>query len=112
MDISSPIVEKVVCVARLTGTPLPEEELISPNSTVQQWNIGGTDLGIIWEQDPGKYGIFFGDSYGRNFKPFGPKPNDATGEWRCNFLAFSTDTYLNDGLSFSGVVTDSKGEAR
>lgn len=58
MDISSPIVEKVVCVARLTGTPLPEEELISPNSTVQQWNIGGTDLGIIWEQDPGKYGIF------------------------------------------------------
>ena len=43
MDISSPIVEKVVCVARLTGTPLPEEELISPNSTVQQWNIGGTD---------------------------------------------------------------------
>ena len=27
-------------------------------------------------------------------------------------LLFSTDTYLNDGLSFSGVVTDNKGEAR
>lgn len=92
--------------------PLPDEEFSSPNLTVQQWNIGGTDLGIVWEQNPGQYGIFFGDSYGRNFKPFEPKPNDASGEWRCNFLAFSTDTDLEDGLLFSGVATDNKGEAR
>ena len=54
MDISSPAIGRVTCVARLTGTSLPEEEFMSPNSTVQQWNIGGTDLGIIWEQAPGK----------------------------------------------------------
>ena len=57
MDISSTVVGKVTCIARLTGMPLPEEEFMSPNGTVQQWNIGGTDLGIIWEQAPGKYGI-------------------------------------------------------
>lgn len=110
--IYNPSIGKTTCVARVTGMPLPDEEFSSPNLTVQQWNIGGTDLGIVWEQNPGQYGIFFGDSYGRNFKPFGPKPNDASGEWRCNFLAFSTDTDLEDGLSFSGVATDNKGEAR
>lgn len=110
--IYNPNIGKTTCVARVTGMPLPDEEFSSPNLTVQQWNIGGTDLGIVWEQNPGQYGIFFGDSYGRNFKPFGPKPNDASGEWRCNFLAFSTDIDLEDGLSFSGVATDNKGEAR
>lgn len=110
--IYNPSIGKTTCVARVTGMPLPDEEFSSPNLTVQQWNIGGTDLGIVWEQNPGQYGIFFGDSYGRNFKPFEPKPNDASGEWRCNFLAFSTDTDLEDGLSFSGVATDNKGEAR
>lgn len=57
-------------VARVTGRSLEEERhLPNPNQTDVRWGLGGTDLGIIWEIAPGRYGLFFGDSYGPDFVP-------------------------------------------
>lgn len=99
-------------VARVTGSSMAGEALPNPNNTALDWNVGGTDLGIIWEMQPGKYGIFFGDTYGRDFKPNQSNPGPNGSSWRCNVLAFSEDTNLADGLSFSSMATNERGDAR
>ena len=105
-------IRKVSQIARVTGTARAEETFPSPNNTAVKWNVGGTDLGIIWEIQPGKYGIFFGDTYGRDFTPNPANPGPNGGSWRCNVLAYSEDTNLEDGLSFSSMATDDRGDAR
>lgn len=93
-------------IARVTGASLAGETLPNPNLTDQMYNLGGTDLGIIWEISEGRYGLFFGDSYGSDFRPVpGGGPGSAR-DWRSNVLAFSEDTVLDDGLEFSGMLTD------
>jgi hypothetical protein len=106
------ILSNLTMLARITGKTLPGEILPNPNRTDEQYNLGGADLGIIWDMENGAYGLFFGDSYGRNFVPVeggGPGP---AGDWRSNVLAFSTDTDLDDGLTFSGMAVDGNGNAR
>lgn len=105
-------IRKVTRLARVTGTAMPEETFPSPNNTAVRWNVGGTDLGIVWEMEPGKYGIFFGDTFGRDFKPNQANPGPNGGSWRSNVLAFSDDHNLEDGLSFSSMATDTRGDAR
>ena len=99
-------------IARVTGTPMADETFPSPNNTALNWNLGGTDLGIIWEMGPGKYGIFFGDTFGRDFNPNPSNPGPNGGSWRSNVLAYSDDDNLEDGLSFSSMATDERGDAR
>ena len=99
-------------IARVTGTAMSGETFPSPNNTALKWNVGGTDLGIVWEMQAGKYGIFFGDTFGRDFVPNPSNPGPNGGSWRSNVLAFSEDTNLDDGLSFSTMATDSQGDAR
>ena len=99
-------IRKVSRIARVTGSAMPEETFPSPNNTAVKWNVGGTDLGIIWEMQPGKYGIFFGDTFGRDFKPDQSNPGPNGGSWRSNVLAFSEDDDLEDGLSFSGMAVE------
>lgn len=99
-------------VARVTGTPMQGESFPSPNNTSLDWNVGGTDLGIIWEMQPGKYGLFFGDTFGRDFRPNTSNPGPNGSSWRSNVLAFSDDKNLNDGITFSGMATDDRGDAR
>lgn len=99
-------------IARLTGTPMTGETFPSPNHTSLDWNVGGTDLGIIWEMNPGQYGIFFGDTFDRNFKPNISNPGPNGGNWRSNVLAFSSDTDLEDGFVIDDMVTDARGDAR
>lgn len=82
-------------VARLTGKTLPGETLSNTGHTTK-YNVGGTDLGIMWDMEDGRIGLFFGDSYGNDFVPVGGGPGKAT-DWRFNLLAFSTDTDLSDG---------------
>ena len=100
-------------VARVTGRSLEEERhLPNPNQTDVRWGLGGTDLGIIWEIAPGRYGLFFGDSYGPDFVPVaggGPGP---AGDWRSNVLAYSEDSDLSDGLTFSGMAADPNNAGR
>ena len=105
-------IKQVTRVARVTGSPVAGEDFPSPNRTTEKWDVGGTDLGIVWEIRPGKYGIFLGDTYGRAFKPYQAKPNTAESHWRCNVLAFSNDTVLDDGLSINAMCTDGRGYAR
>ena len=105
-------IRNVTRIARVTGSIINGENFPSPNNTATKWNVGGTDLGIIWEMQPGKYGIFFGDTFGYDFKPNPANPGPNGGSWRSNVLAFSEDNDLEDGLSFSNMATDDKGYAR
>lgn len=99
-------------IARVTGDPPDGETFPNPNNTSRDYDVGGTDLGIIWEMAEGQYGIFFGDTYGADFT-YDYEKNDPTGSnWRCNFLAFSTDKDMEDGLTINSTVTDSEGKAR
>lgn len=99
-------------IARVTGNPMIGENSPNPNNTPLKWNVGGTDLGVIWEMEKDKYGIFFGDTFGRDFTPNQANPGPNGSNWRCNVLAFSNDKNLEDGLSFSNMVADDKGDAR
>lgn len=105
-------IRKVERIARVTGKSMPDEQLPNPNRTDEVWNVGGTDLGVVWEMEQGKYGIAFGDTYGRGFKPHPKDPDPLDGSWLCNVLAFSEDGNLDDGLSLSNMATDQKGTAR
>lgn len=98
-------------LARVTGASLKDEVLANPNMTHQKYNVGGTDLGIFWKMDNGKVGSFFGDTYGSDFKA-SPRGGPSGGSWRSNVLAFSTDSILEDGLTFSTMLANSKGHAR
>jgi hypothetical protein len=94
-------------VAGVTGNPdVIRSGIPCPNETDSRWNVGGTDLGIIWEISPGTYGLFFGDTYGADFRPVTGGGPGAASDWRSNVLAFSSDTDLDDGLSFDGMLTD------
>lgn len=105
-------IRKVSRIARVTGSAMADESFPSPNNTAVRWNVGGTDLGIVWEMEPGKYGIFFGDTFGRDFVPNQANPGPNGGSWRSNVLAYSDDNNLEDGLAFNGMATDSRGDAR
>lgn len=105
-------VSDVERIARVTGERLQGEKFVSPNRTATDWNVGGTDLGIIWEIKPGTYGLFFGDTYGNDFRPNqqNPGPNGST--WRSNVLALSNDNVLDDGLEIHSMIQDSLGQAK
>lgn len=105
-------IRKVDRIARVTGNSLAGETFACPNNTVSDWNVGGTDLGIIWEIQTGVYGIFFGDTYGYDFRPNPSAPGPNGGNWRSNVLAYSTDDSLDDGLFFDEMALDDKGNAR
>lgn len=93
-------------LARVTGASLEGETLPNPNLTHENYSLGGTDLGIIWEISEGRYGVFFGDSYGPDFVPVpGGGPGGAR-DWRSNVLAFTENTDLDNGLVFTGMLTD------
>jgi D-arabinan endo alpha-(1,5)-arabinofuranosidase len=98
-------------ISRVTGKSLPEESLPNPNHTDELYDVGGTDLGIMWEMEPGRVGIFFGDTFGKNFKMI-KRGGGNGGNWRSNVLAFSDDNDLDDGISFSGMALNKSGDAR
>ena len=93
-------------IARLTGNSTAGEILPNPNQTAEHYNIGGSDLGIYWKMGEDKVGILFGDTYGRDWRP-GYIP-----DWRSNVLAFTTDTNLEDGITFDNMVCDEHGNAK
>lgn len=105
-------------VSRITGKEdnghdgLPKVAYEVNNDTPGRFDVGGTDLGITWEISPGKYGMFFGDTFGADFKPNLTNPSPGGSNWRGNVLLFSEDTDLSDGLSITGAVTDYLGRAK
>lgn len=101
----------LVRVARVTGKSLNDEKLPNPNDT-KKYDVGGTDLGIIWEINNHKTGLFFGDTFGRDFIPFKNNGGGNGSNWRSNVLAFSEDENLDDGLTISDWAVDQRGKAR
>lgn len=92
-------------IARVTGKTLPNELLPNPNHTDERYGIGGTDLGIAWVMGNGKVGIFFGDTYGKDWKAVKEGGPGSAGNWRSNVIGISADQDLADGLSFTGMIT-------
>ena len=105
-------IRSVSRTARLTGSPMSSETLYNPNNTTLRWNVGGTDLGIIWEMQKDNYGIFFGDTFGRDFKPNQASPGPNGSSWRSNVLAFTDDKDLEDGITINSMAEDERGDAR
>ncbi|MBD0323031.1 MAG: DUF4185 domain-containing protein [Aldersonia sp.] len=92
-----PRIGKVTEVAKQTGAN-------SINRTDKRWQVHGTDLGIMWESKPGEIASVFGDTVGVGFHP----PGGFGEDWRSNVLAFSTDADLSDGMTYDGMVQDSR----
>lgn len=92
-------------VALLTGPG-------SINATDVRYQVKGTDLGIMWEDERGRILTAFGDTFGSGWTgPGGGIGNPATLDWRSNTLARSRDGDPSDGLSFDDFVTDRPGHA-
>ncbi|MGG4341279.1 DUF4185 domain-containing protein [Paenibacillus lautus] len=88
-------------IARVTGATPVGETMPNPNQTHVNYNVGGTDLGIVWDKGGGEFFIAFGDT------------NDTAGNWnRSNLLAISSDTNLEDGLTFSTMIQSRPGQAK
>lgn len=104
------ILTNVRTVARVTGEALPGETLRNPNRTGPDFDVYGTDLGIMWHIGGKRIGLFFGDTYGKGFVA---GKNGGNGEnWRSNVLAFSSDTDPDDGLKIDSMACDPSGQAR
>jgi len=84
----------VVTAAAVVTTPttLPSKEVgwVTGPGITDGFNIGGTDLGIIWENGlTGKIQLAFGDTF---------SDTNMSQGWRSNVLLLSTDTKLYNGL--------------
>ncbi|WP_454199832.1 DUF4185 domain-containing protein [Nocardia sp. Marseille-Q1738] len=82
--------------------------MASPNNT-QNYNVLGTDLGIMWDNGHGEMLTAFGDTAGFGF------PNLLAGSmwaWRSNILLRSHTTNPAEGIYFDSVVRDVFGQAR
>lgn len=83
----------------------------STNRTDLNWGVGGTDLGIMWDDGQGRILAAFGDT-------FNPRKAEAEGggadggDWRNNVLACSTDWDPHSGMDLEWFVTDAPGHAR
>lgn len=64
-------------VSRVTGVKPAGETMPNPNQTDTNYQISGTDLGIVWDKGGGQYFVLFGDTNGLG-------PND----WRSNTRYF------------------------
>lgn len=106
-------VSNLKMISKVTGKLLSAEPVMpSPNKTAERFDVGCTDLGIIWSMSPGKVGLFFGDTFGKNFVPVPEGGPGTASNWRSNVLAFSEDTNLEDGLTINDMATDGAGAAR
>ncbi|MGQ4598098.1 DUF4185 domain-containing protein [Nocardia sp. R6R-6] len=82
--------------------------MASPNNT-QDYNVLGTDLGIMWDNGQGEMLTAFGDTAGLGL------PNLLAGSmwaWRSNILVRSHTKDPAEGIYFDSVVRDVFGQAR
>lgn len=83
--------------------------MLNPNNTGPDFDVYGTDLGLMWHMDGNRVGMFFGDTSGEGFVV---NKNGGNGSnWRSNVLAFSSDTELTDGLKIDSMLLDADGKA-
>nr|WP_296769919.1 DUF4185 domain-containing protein [Rhodococcus sp. (in: high G+C Gram-positive bacteria)] len=92
---------RTVAVAQATG-------IGSPNRT-ENYNMLGTDLGIMWDNGNGEILTAFGDTAGLGL------PNLLQGSiwsWKSNAIVRSRDTDLADGMNFDSIVKDPIGQSK
>lgn len=80
----------------------------SPNRT-EDFNMLGTDLGIMWDNGNGEILTAFGDTAGLGL------PNLLQGSiwsWKSNAIVRSRDGNLSDGMNFDSIVRDSIGQSK
>lgn len=94
-----PPVSPAVFVEEVTGAK-------AATDTLADWNVGATDLGVIWESEPGRVLMAFGDTFET---PGGE--GAGVGDWRSNILLGSSDADLSDGMSFDWALVDDTGRA-
>lgn len=99
-------------IARVTGKSKMGESLPNPNQTDSKYDIGGTDLGIAWAMKGNQIGLWFGDTYGKKFTSHTCEGAGVTDNWRCNVLAFSHDSNLEDGLFIDHMIINENGQAK
>ncbi|MDU7361851.1 MAG: DUF4185 domain-containing protein [Propionibacteriaceae bacterium] len=75
--------------------------------TKKDWDIGATDLGVMWEDGEGGILTAFGDTFTTPGKDGAGVDN-----WRSNVLLRSTDKELADGMSFDWALTGDDGKAK
>ncbi|WP_245767916.1 DUF4185 domain-containing protein [Stigmatella erecta] len=95
-------------MARVTGASLSGETLPNPNQTHVNYEVMGTDLGILWDKGGGEVFVLFGDTFGHGWCGNG----GCGGGWRSNVLAKSSDRTLSDGLTFSTMIQDASRHAK
>lgn len=98
----------VTKIARVTGATQAGETIPNPNQTHWNYQVEGTDLGILWDKGGGEIFALFGDTFGPGWCGNGGCGNG----WRSNVLARSSDTNLTNGLSFSTMIQDFTGHAK
>ena len=104
------------CINQITGdvsiqrSGYPNPDLAIDNKTTTRFDVYGTDLGIVWEIEPGYYGLAFGDTNGKGFVPSDGGGGTGEDNWRGNVVLFSNDTCLDDGLTLCGGVMDPSGK--
>jgi hypothetical protein len=113
LNTKSVTISNLKCISRVTGNEdnghdnLPPVLFSVQNRTDLKYDVGGTDLGIGWQIDERLFGFFFGDTFGKDFRPSVSGPGGSN--WRSNVLLFSQDTVLNDGLRIDGAAMDGHG---
>jgi len=86
-------VESLVNLGLITGDD-------SPNKTGQNWDVGGTDLGIpIYDEANKKMYFAFGDTY---------SGADQHGNWRSNIMAVTTDLDASDGITIDYFLNNNR----
>ncbi|MFP2930525.1 DUF4185 domain-containing protein [Pyxidicoccus sp. 3LG] len=98
----------VTKVSRVTGATPAGELIPNPNQTHTNYEVYGTDLGIVWDKGGGEVFVLFGDTFGVGWCGNG----GCGGGWRSNVLARSADTSLSNGLTFTTMIQDSARHAK
>lgn len=85
---AAPVVGSTRQVGWITGP-------LGTNNTPARFNIGGTDLGIMWDDGDGHVLTIFGDTF---------REPAMTNDWRFNVLLRSTDGNLSNGMTFDDAL--------
>lgn len=97
LEVYSPFIKSVKDLGLVTGT-------LAKPSTLDEYNIGGTDLGIPYYDDSrDEMYLLFGDTFSGI--------NNMVGDWRSQVVGISKDLELSDGLTFDSFISDRKGNA-
>lgn len=83
-------------VALLTGQD-------SVNETEEKYDVGGTDLGSIFELDDQLYFVF-GDTFGAD--SVFPPGTGYSSNWRSNVVAYTSDMDPTDGITLDGFLEE------